>query len=199
MTLELWIPLATFALASVITPGPNNLMMMASGANFGFVRTIPHMFGVGLGFSLMCFLVGIGIMQVFERWPLVHTAMLAMSVAYLLYLAWRIANARPRVETKAGSRPLTFLQASAFQWINPKAWTMAASTITLYAPDRSLTAVLWVAATYVGVSCISAPTWTLLGRQTAWVLGRPERLRAFNKAMAVVLVATVLPAAWHSL
>jgi len=125
MTLELFSALVAFAFVTVITPGPNNLMLMVSGANFGFRRTVPHMLGIGLGFPAMVALVGIGVMQVFDLWPASYAILRVLSVVYLLYLAWKIANAAPPSAVQAGGRPLTFLQSAAFQWVNPKAWTMS--------------------------------------------------------------------------
>ncbi|MGR3494850.1 LysE family translocator [Citreimonas sp.] len=194
MTLDLFAALLAFAFVTVISPGPNNLMLMASGANFGFVRSIPHMAGVGLGFPAMVALVGFGVMRVFQVWPMAQTILLALSIAYLLYLAWKIANAAPpdRAEAAAG-RPIGFLQAAGFQWVNPKAWSMALGAITLYAPGRDLSAVLWVAGTYVAVSVVSTSTWIVLGQQVRRILTNPTRLRAFNWTMAALLVASVVP------
>jgi len=194
MTLELLVALFAFAFVTVITPGPNNLMLMASGANFGFRRTVPHMLGIGLGFPSMLFLVGIGVMQVFDMWAPSYVVLKVLSVFYLLYLAWKIANAAPPGEADATGRPLTFLQSAAFQWVNPKAWSMALSAITLYAASRDLSAVLWVAGVYVLVSCISTTSWTVLGLQMRWFLTSPTRLRFFNITMAMLLVATLIPA-----
>ena len=196
MTYELLTALFAFALVTVITPGPNNLMLMASGANFGFRRTLPHMLGIGLGFPGMIFLVGIGVMQLFDLWPLSYTILKVFSVAYLLYLAWKIANAAPPKDANAEGKPLTFLQSAAFQWVNPKAWSMALSAITLYASSRDLPAVLWVAGVYVCVSMLSTTGWTVLGQQMRRILKSPARLRLFNWMMALLLVATLIPVLW---
>ena len=196
MTFDLFFALAGFALVTVITPGPNNLMLMASGANFGFYRTVPHMLGIGLGFPGMVFLVGIGVMQVFDLWPPSYVILKVLSVAYLLYLAWKIAHATAPKGAGAEGRPLTFLQSAAFQWVNPKAWSMALSAITLYATGRDLAAVLWVAGTYVAVSAVSTTSWTVLGQQMRRFLNSPARLRAFNWVMAALLVATLIPVLW---
>ncbi|WP_397543702.1 LysE family transporter [Roseovarius salis] len=197
MTLDLFTALVTFAFVTVITPGPNNLMLMASGANFGFRRTVPHMMGIGLGFPSMVFLVGVGVMQLFDMWPASYMLLKVVSVAYLLYLAWKIANAAPPEQTAAGGRPLTFLQSAAFQWVNPKAWSMALSAITLYAASRDMAAVLWVAGVYVAVSAVSTTSWTVLGQQLSRLLKSRARLRAFNWVMAGLLVATLLPVLWN--
>jgi len=197
MTLDLFTALVIFAFVTGITPGPNNLMLMASGANFGFRRTVPHMLGIGLGFPSMLFLVGVGVMQVFDLWSPAYTILRVLSLAYLLYLAWKIANAAPPEATQAGGRPLTFLQSAAFQWVNPKAWSMALSAITLYAASRDMAAVLWVAGVYVGVSAVSTTGWTVLGQQLQRLLKSRARLRMFNWAMAVLLVATMIPVLWN--
>ena len=197
MTPDLFLALAGFALVTVITPGPNNLMLMTSGANFGFRRSIPHMLGVGLGFPMMIVPVGLGVMQVFDLWPVSYTILKVLSVLYMLYLAWRIANAAPPDGAATpGGKPLSFVQAAAFQWVNPKAWSMALGAITLYATGRDIAAVLWVAGTYVAMGCISTTTWTVIGQQLRRLLNRPARLRVFNWAMAALLVASLVPVLW---
>lgn len=195
MTYDLLLALLAFAFVSSITPGPNNLMLMASGANFGFRLTIPHMLGIGIGFTVMIVMVGAGLMQIFDAYPVSHTILKVFSVAYLLWLAWKIARAAPP-ETDASAekgRPFTFLQAALFQWVNPKAWTMALTAITVYAPDRSLMAVLVVALAFGAVNLPSVSVWTVLGQQMARLLTSPTRLRAFNWVMAGLLVASLYP------
>lgn len=196
MTYEIFSALIAFCFVGVITPGPNNMMLMASGANFGFRRTVPHMLGVGLGMPILTLMVGVGAMQVFERFPLVRTVLTVLSVAYLLWLAWKIAHAAAPEKARTTGRPLTFLQAAAFQWVNPKAWFMALSAITLYAAGREMTAILWVAGAYAAVSCISTTSWTAIGQQLRRWLTSPHRLRAFNWTMAILLVATLIPVLW---
>lgn len=193
MTGEILAALGGFAFVSSITPGPNNLMLMASGANFGFRRTLPHLFGVGIGFVVMVVLVGLGLLGTFAAWPASYDVLRAASFAYLSYLAWRIATAAPLQPAGHGGRPLGFLQAALFQWVNPKAWTMALTAVTLYAPDRSVTAVLLVAAVFGLVNLPSVGSWTLLGTRLAQLLSSPQRQRRFNGAMALLLLLSVLP------
>ena len=194
MTYELVLGLALFSLVSSITPGPNNLMLMASGANFGFRRTIPHMLGVALGFTLMVLLVGVGLVQVFNAVPVSYQILKIVSVIYLLYLAWKIATAA-QLEGEAGSvgSPFTFLQAALFQWVNPKAWTMALTAVSVYSPSQSVAAMTFVAAVFgtINLPCISL--WTSLGQQLQGILTSPARLRIFNIAMAILLVASLYP------
>lgn len=190
MSFDHLLTLASFAFATVFTPGPNNLMLMASGTNYGFRRTLPHMAGVAYGFPLMVLLVGLGALRLFDLWPPAYLILKILSGAYLLYLAWKIATAAPPGEAEAAGRPLTFVQAAAFQWVNPKAWAMAISAITLYAASRTPSAIFWVAATYAVIGTFSASGWTAFGTVIRRVLNRPGRLRAFNIAMALVLIAS---------
>ena len=194
MTPDLLLALAGFAFVSSITPGPNNLMLMASGANFGLLRTAPHALGVAIGFSFMIVLVGLGLAQVFDAFPWARTALAILSVAYLLFLAWKIANAAPPERAQAEGRPMTFLQAAAFQWVNPKAWTMALTAITLYAAG-SIWSVVAVAAVFGAINLPCIGTWTVLGRGMRRFLTSPGRLRAFNWTMAALLVASLWPSA----
>lgn len=193
MTLEILAALAAFAFVTSITPGPNNLMLMASGANFGFRRTIPHMLGVALGFVAMAALVGVGLAGVFDVFPALHVALKIASVLYMGWLAWRIANAAPPKDGAGKGRPFTFLQAALFQWVNPKAWAMALTAIAVYAPSRSVGAVLIVAAVFGAVNLPSVGSWVVLGEQMRRVLTNPARLRVFNWTMAALLVASLWP------
>ena len=193
-TFDLLPALIGFAFVSSITPGPNNLMLMASGANFGVRRTLPHMMGVGIGFTAMIVAVGLGLNGIFEALPWTHTALEAFAVVYLLWLAWKIGTAAPAApQAPEAARPITFWQAAAFQWVNPKAWMMVISALTFYAADQSLAAVLLVAGVFgaINLPCISL--WTFLGQEMRRVLTSPARLRAFNVTMALLLVATLWP------
>lgn len=192
MSLEILLALAGFAFVSTITPGPNNMMVMASGANFGLARTMPHLLGITFGFTFMILLVGLGLGQVFGRVPGARVVLIVLSVGYLLVLAWKIAHAAAPEGGDAGGTPLTFLQAAAFQWVNPKAWTMALTAITLYASGGVLSAAI-VAGTFGALSLPCIASWTVLGREIRRFLTSPARLRAFNWTMAVLLVASLWP------
>ncbi len=193
MTFDLIPALAAFALVSSITPGPNNLMLMASGANFGFARTMPHMLGIGVGFMVMVLLVGAGLAQVFDAYPISHKVLKSVSVLYLLYLALRIATAAPARTGESKGMPMTFVQAAAFQWVNPKAWSMALTAVTVYTPDTTLAAITLVALVFGAINLPSVSTWTLLGQQMARVLTNPTRLAMFNWTMAALLIASLYP------
>lgn len=195
MSIELLIALSLFAFVSSITPGPNNIMLMNSGANYGFRKTIPHAVGVGIGFTLMIVLVGLGVMQIFDAFPVSYQILKVASIAYLLYLAVKIAfSGSSKNEENKNEKPMTFLQAALFQWVNPKAWTMALTAISIYAPTKSIVAVVIVALVFgvVNFPCISA--WVVLGQKMQLFLHNQLRLRTFNVSMAVLLVASVVPA-----
>ena len=197
MMLETLPALALFAFVTSVTPGPNNLMLMASGANFGFRRTVPHMLGVSLGFVLMAFLVGVGLAGLFQTYPVAQTALKVISVVYMLWLAWKIAHAAASKDREVGVSPMTFLQAAAFQWVNPKAWAMATHAVTLYAPDRSLWAVALVAVIFGAINLPSVSLWTLIGQQLRRVLTNTRRLTIFNWTMAGLLILSLAPVLWH--
>jgi threonine/homoserine/homoserine lactone efflux protein len=193
MTAEILLALLGFAFVTSITPGPNNLMLLASGANFGLQRTLPHMLGIGAGVVVLVALTGIGAARLFDLWPPAETLLTAAGALWLCWLAWRIAHAAPPTQDTASGRPLTFLQAAAFQWVNPKAWTMALTAVTLYAPDRSLAAVLTVAAVFGAVNLPSVSLWAVLGLHVGRWLHTPTRLRIFNLTMAMLLLASLWP------
>jgi len=197
MTVDTLPALVAFAFVTSITPGPNNLMLMASGANFGLRRTVPHMLGVALGFVFMAVLVGVGLAGVFQTWPVAVTVLEVVSVAYMLWLSWKIAHAAAPGERNAGGRPMTFLQAVAFQWVNPKAWAMALTALTVHAPDRSLWAVGLVAVVFGAINLPSVGVWVLIGQQLRRVLTNGRRLALFNWAMAGLLVLSLAPVLWH--
>lgn len=197
MMLETLPALALFAFVTSVTPGPNNLMLMASGANFGFRRTVPHMLGVSLGFVLMAFLVGVGLAGLFQTYPVAQTALEVVSVVYMLWLAWKIAHAAAPKDREVGVSPMTFLQAAAFQWVNPKAWAMALTAVTVHAPDRSLWAVALVAVIFGAINLPSVSLWTLIGQQLRRVLTNTRRLTIFNWTMAGLLILSLAPVLWH--
>lgn len=194
MTWEVIGALALFAFVSSVTPGPNNMMLLASGANFGFKRTIPHMLGVGIGFTLMVFLVGIGIFKLFDTYPVLHSGLKIISIIYLIYLAWKIATtSSPTSEDQSQAKPISFIQAAAFQWVNPKAWTMALTAITLYAPQQNLSSVILVALIFGVINLPSVGSWVVLGENIKRWLTNQDKVRVFNYSMAGLLICSIIP------
>ena len=188
--------LTLFAFVASITPGPNNLMLLSSGTRFGFRRSIPHMLGVMLGFPLMITVIGLGLARLFTEFPMVQTVLKVASIAYLLYLAFKIATApTPTVDDgESSARPLTFFQAAAFQWVNPKGWTMALTVLSAYMPPTDPWRGLAIIATLVMLINVPVVTlWTAMGIQLRRFLGQPQKLRAFNLIAAGLLVASLYP------
>jgi threonine/homoserine/homoserine lactone efflux protein len=193
MTYDLLLALLGFAFVTSITPGPNNMMLLASGVNFGFRRTVPHMLGISLGHALMVFLVGLGLAGVFTAWPPALLALKAASVAYMLWLAWKIAHADRPGAGRARPQPMTFLQAVAFQWVNPKAWAMALGAVSAYVAEPSPLAYAAVAGAFACVNLPSVAVWAGAGQAVRRWLEGPGRLRAFNWGMAGLLVLSLWP------
>ena len=195
MNYELLTGLVVFALVSTITPGPNTLMLLASGANFGFRRSSPHVLGVGLGFTLMVILVGTGLVQLIDSYPASYQVLKVCSVSYLLYLAYRIATASSTMGGSDNSgKPFTFTEAALYQWVNPKSWTMALTAISVYSPSQSLGAIALVAAIFGAIALPSVSLWALVGQNLRRILGSPTRMRTFNVTMALLLVVSLYPA-----
>ncbi|GKX34902.1 MAG: lysine transporter LysE [Rhizobiaceae bacterium MnEN-MB40S] len=194
MSLETFLWMVVFALVTSVTPGPNNLMLLASGVNFGFVRTIPHMFGIALGFGSLLLSVGLGLGALLIAWPALGIALKVAGAAYLLYLAWKIAGSRTMGSAGKASKPITLLQAAAFQWVNPKAWMMSITAMALYAdPLNPGVTVPLVALAFVIVNFPSVSLWAGFGTMLRSFLDDPQRLKWFNIVMAVLLVATLAP------
>lgn len=184
--------LALFAFVSTFTPGPNNIMLMASGANVGFKRTIPHMLGITFGFGAMLMLVGFGLMSLFHAYPMAHSVLKALSLSYLLYLTYKIATS-DKAAAKRDFRPMSFTGAVAFQWVNPKGWSMALTAIALYSSGGA-----WLELTVIaGIFCLanlpSVTFWTAAGMQLQRWLTTDKRVKGFNYGMAALLLLSIIP------
>ena len=196
-----WFASATaFALSMSGSPGPNNAMVTASGATWGFRPTLPHMFGVSIGLSVMLVAVALGMGEALRAWPWLHEALRWAGAAYMLWLAWKIASADPDpagLGRRDGvSRPLTFLQAALFQWVNPKAWVVAVGAVAAYTTATGAALVAQaglLAAIFFVITLPVVAGWTLVGVGAARVLRSCRALRLFNIAMAALLVASLLP------
>ncbi|CAD7023511.1 LysE family translocator [Pseudorhizobium endolithicum] len=194
MPLETFLALVLFAFTTSITPGPNNMMLFASGVNFGFRRTIPHMLGIGAGFLSLLIGVGLGLGALMQSVPLVYTILKFAGGAYLLWIAWKIGTSRSLSEGEAGARPMTFFGAAAFQWVNPKAWVMAVTAMATYTnPTYYVPTVLLVGVAFALVNLPSVSTWAGFGSALREWLSVPLRLKWFNITMAVLLVISLWP------
>ena len=193
-TPELLAALILFAFASSVTPGPNNTMLMASGANFGVRASLPHMWGVTAGFIGLIALCGLGLGGLFAASPLLHGILKWGGTAYLLYLAWKIGTTKGVGQMTKAGRPMSFAGAVAFQFINPKGWVMALGTVSTYVPARGFGANLIVALLiFLVINIVTVFVWTAFGLGLRRFLDRPSTLRLFNVSMALLLVASLYP------
>lgn len=181
------------------TPGPNNLMCAASGVNFGFWRTMPHVAGITVGFPLMLLGVGMGLGALITGHPVLALTLRYLGCAYLLFTAYQLARARTAKQVSGDAQPKHFLSAVAFQWINPKAWMMSVSSIGLFAgvSHDQMAQLMVMCAMLGGMALISAATWTAFGVAIARFLSDPRRLRVFNVSMAILLVGSIVPVFFH--
>lgn len=194
MSLEIILALATFAFVGSITPGPNNVMLLASGLNFGFRRTVPHLLGVSIGFSVMIAAVGVGLGGVLASTPVLHSALKFAGAAYLLYLSWRIATAGSAEAGETTGRPLSFVEAAAFQWLNPKGWVLAVGAILTYSrPGRALADVSMIALVFLVVNLPSVAVWAGFGAALERLLLDRRKVRILNILMGLTLALSVIP------
>jgi threonine/homoserine/homoserine lactone efflux protein len=192
---QLLLAFVVFALVNLYTPGPNNVMLMTSGLNFGLRRTWPHIAGVTIGFAFLVAVVGFGMGAVFTSYPLLQSILKYAGAAYLVYLAFLIARSGPPdTQQDSSRRPLTFWEAALFQWINVKGWIIAAGTVTTYAafavyPWNIVAMVMLI----LVFACSSALTWTLFGTSLQMLVRSPRAVRIFNWIMAALLLASLYP------
>ena len=192
---ELVAAMAMFAFVTSVTPGPNNMMLLSSGVNFGMKRTLPHWLGVSLGHFVMLLLVGAGLESLLKAHPLVYQVMKVIGFAYLLYLAWGVARSgAPERSGEEAAHPIGFFGAAAFQWVNPKAWIMAVGYFSNYMPtDASLTFVLLTCFMFSAINFPSVGVWVWLGAKLEYYLQQNTVRRVFNLTMALFLVVSMLP------
>ncbi|MDI7863675.1 LysE family translocator [Rhizobiaceae bacterium n13] len=194
MAPETAVALVLFAFTTSITPGPNNMMLFASGVNFGFRRTIPHMLGIGAGFFSLLIAVGFGLGALLHTVPVLYTTLKFAGGIYLAWIAWKIATSRSLSNGEVGARPMTFLGAAAFQWVNPKAWVMAVTAMATYTdPQQYAFTVLMVGFAFALVNVPSVSTWAGFGSALREWLSVPARLKWFNITMGVLLVLSLWP------
>lgn len=200
LSIDLLLAFALFAFVTSVTPGPNNAMLLASGVNFGFKRTIPHIIGISSGFLVLVLAVGFGLGAVFKAYPVLYTILRYAGAAYLLYLAWNIARSGPASEDTVGKgHPLGFWGAAAFQWVNPKAWVMAIGAISTYTPLQGyFVNVVIIASLFALINAPSVGVWAGFGSVLRNVLRNPRWLRIFNVGMAALLVISLYPLLQHA-
>ena len=195
MTLDTWLAASLFALVSSFTPGPNNTMLMASGVNFGFRRSVRHLLGVQLGFAFMLLSVGMGLHTVLTLLPNLYDVLRYAGSAYMLWMAWKLANSHAsQMGVNGAARPMGFSAAAAFQWVNPKAWVMAVTFMSTYfSPQPQLPFLVLLVLSFMLLGGPCTALWLGFGQAMRRLLHNPRHLRLFNVTMALALVASLYP------
>lgn len=194
MPSDLFLAFVAYAFVTSITPGPNNTLLLASGATYGFRRTVPMILGVTLGFSFMVLAVGLGLGGVFLASPMLHDIIRVTGAGYLAYLAWKMASAPVEGIDRSDARPLGFARMAAFQWVNPKAWIMAVGAVATYAPqERFIANIALLALVYLMVNAPCVTLWAGFGTMLRGILASPLRQRLFNIVMALMLLGSLYP------
>jgi threonine/homoserine/homoserine lactone efflux protein len=194
MSVEIFLSLLLFAFTTSVTPGPNNMMLLASGVNFGFRRTIPHMIGIEVGFASVLIATGFGLGALFKTVPLLYLVLKIAGGLYLLWIAWSIGMSRSLGDGKSSGAPMGFWAAAAFQWVNPKAWVMAVSSMAAFAdPDKLVLTVSIVTFAFAVLTFPCQGLWAAFGSVMRDWLSHPVRLKWFNISMAVLLVLSLWP------
>lgn len=180
----------------MFTPGPNNITLAASGMNFGLKRTAPQMSGIVAGFNAMLLAVGFGLGALFTAYPIAQTVLKVFGACFLLWFAWRVANAAP-ADASARGRPIRFIEAALFQWVNPKALIIAISTMSIFVrPENPTNDVLTVGFVFFFMSILSVLAWAGFGAALRGFLSDPAKRRMFNYVMAALLVVSIVPMVW---
>ena len=190
-----------FFFATSITPGPNNIMLLSSGLTFGYRKTVPHLLGVVLGFPLMALIVGLGLGKIFESYPVVLTILKIIGTAYLLWLAWKIANSTPSLnEDESSKQPLKFIPIVLFQWVNPKNWIkiITAMSVYVHSAENALSQIIIITIIFLSTVIVSANSWTLGGVALKRFIKNTKAIRAFNISMAVLLILSIIFSFWNT-
>lgn len=194
-SLTMIVSIGVFTLSTAISPGPNNIMLLSSGLTFGFRKTVPHILGIIIGFPFMVFLVGIGLGSIFEKFPIILSVLKVVGIIYLFSMAYKIANNRSSIEVQKKSRPFTFLQSASFQWVNPKAWIMGITAISVFVTSQedSLTQVLIISLIYMISGVFSSSTWAVGGVVLNRFITNKKMVGKLNIVMAILIISSVIP------
>lgn len=193
--MDYFLAVALFAISSSVTPGPNNIMVMTSGVNFGVQKSLPLLLGICIGFSLMLLVVGFGFAQLFTHYPMLHFIIKCIGVGYLLYLAWLIAKSSSELKSDTQTKPFSFIKGALFQWVNAKAWIVATGAIAAFTSSGGdlVSQQMIISLTFFFVSFPCVGVWLLFGSLLQNALNSAAQRRVFNLSMAGLLVLSVLP------
>ncbi|OYD23908.1 LysE family translocator [Oceanimonas baumannii] len=184
-----------FAVSSSVTPGPNNIMVMTSGVNFGVRKSLPLLTGICVGFTVMLLLVGLGFSQLFDMFPNLHFIIKCVGVMYLLYLAYLIASSAGGVESDKQSKPFSFMKGALFQWVNAKAWVVASGALAAFTTVGAnfFSQNIVIAFTFFVVSFPCVGVWLVFGSLLKNALNSSRSRARFNFTMSGLLILSVVP------
>jgi len=196
--IEYFIPLLILCIVQSGTPGPNNIMLTASGKNFGYIKSIPHMLGVVLGFLSLIIVFGLGLTVIFSKYPIIQFVLRIVGSIYLLYLSYRIYSS-VNTEDLSKSKPITFMESSLFQYVNPKGVMMAITTISIYTDHINFKFIssfnegmIYILIAFTISNIIAVTTWTSVGVFIGQFIKSARGIRVFNALMAFLLVLTII-------
>ncbi|NIE68017.1 LysE family translocator [Burkholderia sp. Ax-1719] len=184
--------MAAFALATSITPGPVNIVALGAGARYGLRASLRHVTGATVGFALLLLLIGLGLHELLVKLPMLTRVIEWAGVAFLLYVAWKLATDDGRIDTTGAARGPTLLTGAAMQWLNPKAWLASVAGMGAYAASGEKALVWQFAAIYFVVCYASIACWAWAGASLRQALREPARVRFVNRTMAALLAASAL-------
>ncbi|PSS58418.1 LysE family translocator [Pseudomonas sp. BBP2017] len=190
--MSLTLSMAAFALAASISPGPVNIVALGSGARYGLRASLRHVTGATLGFSLLLLLIGLGLHELLRYWPAMTQVLHAGGVAFLMYMAWKLASDRGELTSNSSAAAPSMLAGATLQWLNPKAWLACVAGVGAYVGEGE-TALLWqFTAIYFVICYLSIASWAWAGSVISQYLGNRHRVRVFNRVLAALLVASAL-------
>lgn len=188
------ISLMVFTFVASITPGPNNIMLFASGVNHGVKKSLPHYFGICIGFLLLVAAAGFGLGAIFKQSPLLHQILQIVGAVYLTYLAWKIGSASPASGSSEIRNPITFIEAALFQWVNPKAWVISIGAIATFTIQSNIVgSIITIIVMYFLMGLLAMGIWLTLGATLQRFLNSSKRRRIFNISMGILLVLSIIP------
>jgi threonine/homoserine/homoserine lactone efflux protein len=191
ITYSSWSALIVYYFIMFATPGPNNAMLTASGMKFGYLRTLPHIIGIPLGHFIQITLVCYGLGNVFIKFPQIQFYMKFLCFVYLLYLSWKMLGSISLTKKETG-RPLKFYEASLFQFINPKAWTVAIAAVSGFFPsdENFFVATMFLAVTAPFVCIPSISLWALFGNSLRIFVSNTKTKKIIEYILAILLILT---------
>mgnify|MGYP003385795631 CR=1 FL=1 len=192
--MEYLVSLMVFTFVASVTPGPNNIMLFASGVNHGIKKSLPHYFGICIGFLLLVAAVGFGLGTLFKQSPLLHQVLQIFGALYLVYFSWKIGSTNSASNSNEIRAPITFLEAVLFQWVNPKAWVVAIGAIATFTiQSRIATSISTIIVMYLFMGLLAMGIWLTLGTSLQRFLNSVKRRRIFNVSMAILLLLSIVP------